>query len=99
MKRLPLLSLLLALVAASSFHRPPAPGRPAPATLKNFVYTAYPSDDPSDLGDPDNYALTANDGTEVPFCSGVTHRCAILAEDDGTGRPDFSRPYTVKLRS
>lgn len=98
MNPLPLVAFAAALMLATAGHRRPQP----PAAInpvKNYVYTAYPSDDPSDLGNPENYMLTANDGSEVPFCSGVTHRCAVLAEDDGTGHPDFSRPYTIKLRS
>lgn len=79
--------------------RPTTTREVTPGPLKNFIYTAYPSDNPTDLGNPENYELTSDGGTEIPFCSGITHRCSVVAEDDGTGHPDFSRPYTIKTRS
>lgn len=96
MKKFSLLILPAALLAGFASRREQ---QPAPANQKYFIYTAYPSDSAIDLGNPANYELTANDGNEVPFCSGVAHRCAVLGEDDGTGRPNFARPYTILTRS
>jgi hypothetical protein len=99
MKKQFLPALSCALLVATAFDSKNQLVEASPGPQKNFIYTAYPSDNPTDLGNPDNYQLTANDGTEIPFCSGVAHRCSVVAEDDGTGQPDFSRPYTIKTRN
>jgi hypothetical protein len=99
MKKLHIIIITLGVLLAAGFNNRSAE-KVAPAGVqKYFIYMAYPSDNPIDLGNPDNYELTANDGTEVPICSGVAHRCAVLAEDDGTGRPNFGRTYTIMTRS
>ncbi|MBV4357328.1 hypothetical protein [Pinibacter aurantiacus] len=64
---------------------------------KNFVYTAYPND--SQINNPAFYQMTGNDGQDPWTCSGTLHRCAVIAQDDGTGSPDLTQPYTVRTRN
>ena len=66
---------------------------------KNFVYTAYPDNDPAEVNDPLNYVLTGSGGSIPLNCPGGSHRCGVIAIDDGTGHPDFSQTYTPKNKN
>lgn len=71
-----------------------------PLATKNFVYNAYPDDSPGMVNDPSNYSLTASLGTTPLNCPvGASHRCGVIAIDDGTGHPDLNQSYTIKTRN
>jgi len=67
--------------------------------LKHFSYTLYPNTNPIYVNDPDSYMLTSDDGTEPFFCSPGAFICGVIAEDDGTGHPDFVKPFTFVTRN
>ena len=66
---------------------------------KNFVYNLYPDDDPSKISNPANYSLTTNGGMDPLNCPTGSHRCGVVAVDDGTGHPDFSQSFTIRTKN
>lgn len=53
-------------------------------TQENFTYNDYPDD--TWINDPTHYTLF----TGTLDCNGSAHRCAVSANDDGTGHPVLS---------
>lgn len=88
---------LIALVTAITLNSFTLRTTVHPTASKNFIYSAYPDD--SDINDPDAYMLTGHGGTDPLNCNGTLHRCAVVAEDDGTGHPDFTKPFTIRTRN
>jgi hypothetical protein len=66
-----------------------------PTATKNFIYNAYPND--LLVNDPSQYSLTGNNGLDPLICVGTVHRCGVIAQDDGTGHPDLTKPYTIRF--
>lgn len=89
---------LIVIGSAFAFHKSDAPPANSFAT-KNFVYDLYPNDDPDEINDPTNYSLTGSGGTAPLDCPNGSHRCGVIAQDDGTGHPDFSQSYTPKTKN
>jgi hypothetical protein len=91
--------ILLIVVGTAFAFKSPTTTAPSKFVTKNFVYEAYPNDDPSELDDPLNYTLTGTGGTDPLNCPTGSHRCGVIAMDDGTGHPDFSQTYTIKTKN
>lgn len=66
---------------------------------KNFVYDKYPDNSPGAVNDPLNYSLSASSGTAPLNCPNGANRCGVIAQDDGSGRPDLSQSYIIKTKN
>lgn len=68
-------------------------------TGNSYSYDLYGQpgqDDPINMNDPANYSLV----TSLSCPSGTAHRCGVSdATDDGFGRPDFTKSYTIRVRN
>jgi hypothetical protein len=85
---------LVTAITLNSFTLKPA-GHPT--STKNYNYTAYPDD--THTADPSFYTLTPNNGNDPLHCPGNTHTCGVVAQDDGTGHPDFTQTFTIEQRN
>lgn len=67
----------------------------------SYTYDLYGQpgqDNASNLSNPDNYTFAGTDPLSCP--SGMVHRCGVEnATDNGFGRPDFTKPYTIRKRN
>jgi len=89
---------LIALVTAITLNSFTVKTSKHPTVTKNFTYIAYPND--SHVNDPNYYTLTGNDGSDDLNCpDGNSHRCGVIAEDNGSGLPDLSQAYTIATRN
>lgn len=88
---------IIALVTAITLNSFTLRSSGHPTATKNFIYTTYPDD--SNSNDPDAYMLSGHGGTDALNCPGTLHTCGVVAQDDGSGHPDLTQPYTIKYRN
>ncbi|MBN8718401.1 MAG: hypothetical protein J0H85_03090 [Sediminibacterium magnilacihabitans] len=90
-----ILVVMLALTA-SAFT---VPHKNATVAGNEYSYNLYGQpgqDNPSNLNNPANYTLVNPLSCPIPG----SHRCGVSnATDDGTGHPDFTKSYTIRLRN
>ena len=86
----------IALVTAITLNSFTLKADTHPTATKNFEYNDYPNDAFQNIAS--HYTLTGNDGQDELDCPGSVHRCGVVAQDNGSGLPDLTKPYTIKVR-
>jgi len=81
---------LVTAITLNSFTLKPATH---PTVTKNFEYNDYPNDFYQNV--PSHYTMTGSNGTDPLDCAGSAHRCGVVAQDNGSGLPDLTKPYTI----
>lgn len=79
--------IVAAGVSAFAINQKAAKGK---TNQKYFIYTAYPSQSPTDLNNAANYSLTGNNGQDPLDCPEGELRCGVMADDNGSGQPVLS---------
>lgn len=96
MKRYLVVSAIILAFIASAFTTSKNKSNLVGNSYNYDLYGSPNQDLPANLNNPANYTFV---GTSPLTCSGSAHRCGVQdAQDDGTGHPDFSKPYTIRTR-
>jgi hypothetical protein len=84
---------LVTAITLNSFTLKPASH---PTGTKIFEYNDYPND--FYQSNASHYTMTGNDGQDPLPCDGSAHRCGVVAQDNGSGLPDLTKPYTILVK-